>query len=44
MTIGSGLTGKRWHELYKKKGNKWSQDDNRNAVTIELTLGDLGLD
>lgn len=36
MTLGSGLTAKKWHDLYKKKGNKWSATDNRMAVTEEV--------
>lgn len=37
MTLGSGLTDPKWHELYKKRGNKWSKEDNRMAVAEELT-------
>lgn len=36
MTLGSGLTGKKWHDLYKKRGNVWSRADNRYAVKSEL--------
>lgn len=36
ITIGSGLTAKKWHDLYKKRGNKWSAADNRMAVTEEV--------
>lgn len=35
-TIGSGLTKKKWHDLYKARGNKWSEADNRAAVKEEL--------
>lgn len=36
MTLGSGLTDPKWHALYKKKGNKWSEEDNRRAVAEEV--------
>lgn len=36
MTLGSGLTNPKWHELYKKRGNTWSQEDNRMAVAEEV--------
>lgn len=36
MTIGSGLTDPKWHTLYRKRGNKWSEEDNRKAVREEL--------
>lgn len=36
ITLGSGLTDPRWHALYKKRGNKWSAADNREAVRQEL--------
>ena len=36
MTLGSGLTAQKWHDLYKKKGNKWSDQDNRRAVAEEV--------
>lgn len=36
ITIGSGLTDKRWIDLYKKRGNKWSKEDNRFAVGQEV--------
>lgn len=36
MTLGSGLTNKRWHDLYKKKG-VWTEKDNRMAVTREVS-------
>ena len=36
LTLGSGLTEKKWHELYKQRGNVWSKEDNRNAVKEEL--------
>ena len=36
ITLGSGLTAQKWHDLYRKRGNKWSQADNRMAVTEEL--------
>ena len=36
MTLGSGLTAKKWLELYKKRGNKWSDSDNRMAVREEV--------
>lgn len=36
MTLGSGLTAKKWHDLYRKKGNKWSAADNRMAVAQEV--------
>ena len=36
MTLGSGLTAKKWHDLYKKRGNKWSKEDNRRAVAEEV--------
>ena len=35
-TLGSGLTASKWHELYKKRGNKWSAADNRRAVSEEV--------
>lgn len=35
ITIGSGLTDKKWLDLYKQKG-VWSQEDNRMAVKEEL--------
>ena len=36
MTLGSGLTSSKWHDLYKKRGNKWSAEDNRMAVAEEV--------
>ena len=36
ITLGSGLTSTKWHNLYKKRGNKWSAADNRRAVTEEV--------
>lgn len=36
ITIGSGLTDPKWIELYKAKGNKWSDEDNRMAVAEEV--------
>ena len=36
LTIGSGLTDSKWIDLYKKRGNKWSKDDNRKAVLEEI--------
>ena len=36
MTLGSGLTSQKWHNLYKKRGNKWSETDNRSAVAQEV--------
>lgn len=36
MTLGSGLTAKKWHDLYAKRGNKWSATDNRRAVAEEV--------
>ena len=36
MTLGSGLTSKKWHDLYRKRGNKWSAEDNRMAVAEEV--------
>ena len=35
ITIGSGLTAKKWIDLYNQKG-VWSKEDNRAAVTEEL--------
>jgi len=37
MTLGSGLTASKWHDLYRKRGNKWSAADNRMAVRQELS-------
>ena len=37
ITLGSGLTDPRWHALYKKRGNVWSKEDNRMAVSDELS-------
>lgn len=36
FTIGSGLTDEKWHNLYRKRGNVWSQEDNRRAVLEEI--------
>ena len=36
ITLGSGLTDPKWHELYKKRGNVWSAADNRAAVAEEV--------
>ena len=36
ITLGSGLTAKKWHDLYKQRGNKWSAADNRMAVAEEV--------
>jgi len=36
ITLGSGLTDKKWHDLYRKRGNKWSSEDNRMAVAEEV--------
>lgn len=36
ITLGSGLTNPKWHQLYKKRGNKWSASDNRRAVKEEV--------
>ncbi len=36
QTLGSGLTNPKWHELYRKRGNVWTEQDNRNAVKYEL--------
>lgn len=36
MTIGSGLTAQKWHDQYKRNGNKWTIDDNRRAVKEEV--------
>ena len=36
MTLDSGLTSKKWHDLYRKRGNKWSAEDNRMAVAEEV--------
>ena len=36
ITLGSGLTDPKWHALYKKRGNKWSAEDNRMAVAEEV--------
>lgn len=36
ITIGSGLTDSKWIDLYKKRGNKWSKEDNRKAVLEEI--------
>ena len=38
ITLGSGLTAQKWHDLYRKNGNKWSKDDNRRAVAEEVAL------
>lgn len=38
ITLGSGLTDPRWHALYRKKGNKWSEEDNRMAVEEEVRM------
>lgn len=35
ITIGSGLTNKKWIDQYKAKG-QWSQEDNRAAVREEV--------
>lgn len=35
ITIGSGLTDPKWVDLYRKRGNVWSEKDNRNAVIEE---------
>ena len=43
ITLGSGLTDPKWHKLYRSKGNKWSQEDNRNAVTEELNNREIRL-
>ena len=37
LTIGSGLTAKRWHDLYRSKG-RWSVEDNKGAVHIGVTI------
>lgn len=37
QTLGSGLTAKKWHDLYRQRGNKWSEEDNRMAVAEELS-------
>lgn len=37
LTIGSGLTAKRWHDLYRSKG-RWSVEDNKGAVHIEVAI------
>lgn len=36
MTLGSGLTAKKWHDQYKRNGNKWTSSDNRRAVREEV--------
>ena len=36
ITIGSGLTNPKWLDLYRKRGNKWSKEDNRKAVLEEI--------
>lgn len=36
MTLGSGLTAKKWHDLYRQRGNRWSAEDNRRAVMEEV--------
>lgn len=36
ITLGSGLTDPKWVNLYKKRGNKWSREDNRRAVAEEV--------
>ena len=36
ITLVSGLTDPKWHALYKKRGNKWSAEDNRMAVAEEV--------
>lgn len=36
ITIGSGLTDPKWIDLYRKRGNKWSKEDNRRAVLEEI--------
>ena len=36
ITLGSGLTAQKWHDLYKQRGNKWSNADNRRAVAEEV--------
>lgn len=36
ITIGSGLTDPKWLNLYRKRGNKWSKEDNRRAVLEEI--------
>ena len=36
ITLGSGLTAQKWHDLYKKRGNKWTETDNRKAVAEEV--------
>lgn len=36
ITIGSGLTDSKWLDLYRKRGNKWSKEDNRKAVLEEI--------
>ena len=36
ITLGSGLTAQKWHDLYKRRGNKWSAADNRRAVAEEV--------
>ena len=38
MTLGSGLTSSKWHELYKRRGNRWSKEDNRRAVAEEVAI------
>ena len=36
MTLGSGLTAQKWHDQYKRNGNKWTSSDNRRAVREEV--------
>ena len=35
-TLGSGLTDPKWHKLYRQRGNRWSEEDNRRAVAEEV--------
>ena len=36
ITLGSGLTDPKWVALYRQRGNKWSEQDNRRAVLEEV--------
>ena len=36
ITLGSGLTDPKWAALYRQRGNKWSEEDNRRAVLEEV--------
>ena len=38
ITLGSGLTDPKWHNLYKQRGNKWSKEDNKKAVIEEIKM------